>query len=1025
MKLADVCIKRPVFTTMMMLALLVVGAFSYRNLGVDLFPNIDLPFVIVTTTLAGSGPEEMETSVTKPIEEAVNTISGIDELVATSFEGMSQIMITFVLEKDIDVASQEVRDAIARVQRDLPEGTDPPVVQKFDPGAMPVMSIAVSGDLPIRELTQVAKKQVKERLESVNGVGKITMVGGREREIHVVLNPLKMASFRLTVNKVKDALQEQNIEVPGGRVESGRREFVLRTMGRLEKPADFEKVVVATVNGVPVRIRDIGRVEDTAQEARSLARLDGREAVSLIVQKQSGLNTVDVIRRVKERLGEIAPALPRGIRAEVIRDMSGFILGSVRTVEEHLVLGSILAALAVLLFMGAFRPTLIAAVAIPTSIVSTFLLIDKAGFTLNNMTLLGLALAVGIVIDDAIVVLENIFRHMEEKGTPALEAASVATKEIGLAVMATTLSLIIIFLPLANMGGIVGRFLRSYGLTVAFAVGVSLFVAFTLTPMLCSRFLKVEKEKNRFQLWVDRLNDFLKEHYGRLVLWAMANRWKVVLIAVAIALSALPFLKMVGKDFLPPDDSGEFEINFVAPEGTALPATDRILRQVEAEVRRLPHVAGVLSSVGEGEGANVNDARVYVRLEPDEKRGMTQFEIMDLARRALSKYSALRLSVSPVSHFGGGKQRDAQFQYYITGPDLGVLRSLSDQVVSALKATPGVVDVDNTLVFAKPEVKVRINRDRAQDLGVKIEDIALNLRTMVSGDEKITKYKEGDELYEVRVRVDKQFRDRKEVVGALYVPSSKVGLVRLDNVARLDEETGPSQIDRMNRQRQVGIVANLQGAPLNVAIDKAEATIRKAGLPPGYKTGMQGRSKEFGRMLTEFMIAFLLAAIFMYMILASQFEDFLHPVTIMLSLPLAIPFAVLSLIVLGQYLTIFSIMGLFMLFGIVKKNAILQVDYTNTLRREGLSRDRAILEANKTRLRPILMTTLVLVAAMTPVALGRGPGAANRATMAVVIVGGQTLCLLITLLIVPVAYSLFDDAGRWLRERRGRRPAGS
>ena len=1022
MKLADVCIKRPVFTTMMMCALVVVGIFSYRRLGVDLFPNIDLPFVIVSTSLAGSGPEEIETSITKPVEEAVNTISGIDSLKATSYEGLSQVFITFVLEKNIDVAAQEVRDAISRVQRDLPEGTDPPVVQKFDPGSMPVMSIAVSGELPIRELTQVAKKQVKELLESVDGVGKILIVGGREREIHIVLNPLKMASFGLTVIKVKDALKQQNIEIPGGRVEADRKEFVLRTMGRIEKPSDFEKVVVATVNGVPVRVRDIGRAEDSAQDARSLARLDGEKAVSLIVQKQSGMNTVEVIEKVRARLEEIKPTLPAGIKAEVIRDMSQFILASVHNVEEHLVLGSILAALAVLFFMGAARPTLIAACAIPTSIIATFFLIDRAGFTLNTMTLLGLTLAVGVVIDDAIVVLENIFRHMEEDGTPAMEAASSATKEIGLAVMATTLSLVIIFLPLAYMGGIVGRFLRSYGLTVAFAIMVSLFVAFTMTPMLCSRFLKVEREKNRFQLWVDRWNEFLRTHYGRMVLWAMANRWKVVLLSLSIAFSAIPFLKIVGKDFIPADDSGEFEVNFTAPEGTSLSATDRILRQVEAEIKRLPNVRRVMSSIGEGEGSNVNDARVYAQLDDFSKRSLSQSQIIDLARRALLKYSALRLSVSPVSHFGAaGKMRDAAFQYYITGPDLEVLRAISSKVVEALKATPGIVDVDTTLVFAKPEVKVRIDRDRAQDLGVKVEDIALGLRTMVSGDEKITKYKEGDELYEVRIRVDKQFRDRKEVVGALYLPSSKVGLVRLDNVSSLVEDTGPSQIDRMNRQRQVGIIANLTGVPLNLAINKAEAAIKALHLPPGYKTGMEGRSKEFGKMLSEFLLAFFLAAIFMYMILASQFENFLHPVTIMLSLPLAIPFAVLSLILLGQYLTIFSIMGLFMLFGIVKKNAILQVDYTNTLRRKGMPRDEAILKANQTRLRPILMTTVVLVAAMIPVALGRGPGAANRATMAVVIVGGQTLCLLITLLIVPVAYSLFDDAGAWVRRRFGAR----
>ncbi|MFA6029643.1 MAG: efflux RND transporter permease subunit [Elusimicrobiota bacterium] len=1009
MKISDVCIKRPVFTVMMVSALMVLGLFSYLRLGVDLFPNIEFPFVLVSTTLPGAGPEEVETSITKPLEEAVNTISGIETLKSTSYEGLSQLMITFILEKDGNVAAQEVRDAVGRVQRDLPQGTDPPVVQKIDPGATPVMTVAVSGEMPLRELTEVAKKKVKERLESVKGVGKITIVGGREREIHVVLDPPKMSAYGVTAKAVQDALKEQNVEIPGGRVAQERRELVLRTLGRVETPKDFEKIIVANRGGVPVRIRDVGRVEDTSEEARSVARLDGKDTVSLVVQKQSGENTVEVITRVKERLEDLRASLPRSVRISVVRDQSEFILTSVATVQEHLVLGAVLASLAVLLFMGSWRSTLIASLAIPTSIVSTFTLMNYAGFTLNILTLLGLALAVGVVIDDAIVVLENIFRHMEEEGTPALEAASTGTQEIGLAVMATTLSLLIIFLPLAYMGGMIGRFLKSYGLTIAFAIAVSFFVAFTLTPMLCSRFLVVSKgPKNRFRLWVDDFNAYLREHYGRMVSWSLANRWKVVAAAVFIMLSTLPLLRFVGKDFIPPDDSGEFEVRFSAPEGTSLAESDLVLRQVEAELRRLSGVKSLLSSLGEGEGSYVSDAKIYVRLVDYHER-VAQFKIMGLARRALAKYKGLRLSVKPVSHFGGAV-KEGDLQYYIAGPELENLKDYSNRMVEALKAVPGIVDVDTTLVFAKPEIKVRIDRDRAQELGVKVEDIAKSLRLMVSGEDQITKYKEGDELYEVRIRVDKTFRDRASTLGALLLPSQRGGLVRLDNVADLVEDKGPAQIDRINRQRQVGIIANMQGAPLGLAIATVEKAARDMKMPPGYFTGMEGRSREFGRMLKNFLMAFGLAFIFMYMILASQFEHFLHPVTIMLSLPLAIPFAIISLLVLGQYLTLFSIMGLFMLFGIVKKNAILQVDYTNTLRARGLPRDEAILEANKTRLRPILMTTVVLVAAMLPVAFGRGPGAANRATMAVVIVGGQSLCLLITLLLTPVAYSLFDDA---------------
>ncbi len=1020
MKLADVSIARPVFATMMVSALVVLGIFSYSRLGVDLFPNIDLPIVAVTTTLRGASPEEIETSLTKTIEEAVNTISGIDELRSTSFEGLSQVVVTFVLEKDADVGAQEVRDAVGRILAELPQGTDPPVIQKFDPGAAPVMSIAVSGGLPLREITEIAKKKIKEPLETIKGVGKITMVGGREREIHAVVNPMKLAAFKFSIKQVKEALQQQNIEAPGGRVDHGRRELVLRTMGRIETPGDFAKVVVANVNGVPVRLGDIGRVEDAEEEPRSLARLDGVSAVSLIVQKQSGMNTVEVIGRVKEDLEALKKGLPLGVTARVVRDQSDFILGSVHAVQEHLVLGAILASLVVFLFMGSLRSTLIAAVAIPVSLISTYILMDTAGFTLNNMTLLGLALSVGVVIDDAIVVLENIFRHMEEHGTPPMRAASEATREIGLAVMATSLSLVIIFLPLAYMPGIVGRFLNSYGLTVAFAIMVSLFVAFTLTPMLCSRFLKLEHgPRSRLQLWVDRLNDYLKKRYGRMVVWSLKRRWQVVAAVVVTILSTGVIIRFVGKDFLPPDDAGEFQVAIKAPEGTSIGAMDLILRQIEAEIQRLPDVESLLASIGEGAGAGVNDGLVYVRLAPLGKRNSDQFEVMALARKALVKYSGLRISVTPVAAISGGGFKSADFNYVLSGPDLERLREYSVAIVAGLKASPGIVDVDTSFTYAKPELRVRIDRDRAQDLGVKIEDIANSLRTMVGGQENITKYKEGGELYQVRLRVDKSYRDRLDVISGLYVPSSKVGLVRLDSVASLMEAHGPSQIDRINRQRSVTITANLQGAPIGYAIEKTDEVVKALKLPPDYKTGLLGKAKEFGRMINGFLVAFLLSFIFMYMVLASQFESFVHPVTIMLTLPLSIPFALISLLFMGQNLTIFSIMGIFMLFGIVKKNAILQVDYTNTLRERGMPRDEAILEANKTRLRPILMTTAVLVAAMLPVAFGGGPGAANRATMAVVIVGGQSLCLLITLLIVPVAYSLFDDATQWFKARLG------
>ncbi|MFA5975142.1 MAG: efflux RND transporter permease subunit [Elusimicrobiota bacterium] len=1018
MKLADISIKRPVFAVMMIAALVVLGLFSYSRLGVDQFPNVDFPFVIIQTTLKGASPEEIETSLTKPIEEAVNTISGIEDLQSTSFESLSQVFVSFVLEKNSDVAAQEVRDNVNRILSQLPQGTDPPVIQKFDPGAAPVMSISVNGSRSLRDLTETAKKKIKEPLEGLKGVGKITMVGSREREIHIILNPMKMAAFKLSSKEVKDALTQQNIEIPGGRVDQGQRELVLRTLGRIAASADFEKVIVTNVNGVPVRIRDIGRVEDTEEEPRSLARLNDQPTISLIVQKQSGTNTVEVITTVKTALEKLTGGLPPGVHAEVTRDQSDFILASVRTVQEHLILGALLASLMVLFFLGDLRSTIIASISIPTSIIATFVLMDLAHFTLDTMTLLALALAVGVVIDDAIVVLENIFRHMEEEKIVPMTAASSGTREIGLAVMATTLSLVIIFLPLAYMQGIVGRFLKSYGLTVAFAIMVSLFVAFTLTPMLCSRFLKLRQgPRSALQRGVDAFNEVLRTRYGRLVQWALAHRGWVVGGAAAVILSTVPLILVIGKDFLPPDDTSEMQITIKAPEGTSLTATDEIMKQLEREIRRLPGVRTLLTSIGEGEGRNVNDGLIYVRLQPIGKRRHSQFEIMAMARRALKKYTGLRTSVSKVDLIGGTNFPTSDFSYVLVGPDLDKLQEYSGAIVDGLKKEPGFVDVDTTLSYAKPELQVRIERDRAQDMGVKVEDIASSLRTMVGGEEDITKYKEGDELYQVRLRVDKNYRNTAEAVSGLYLPSSKVGLVRLDNISTLIERKGPSQIDRMNRQRQVTITANLEDVPMGAAIAKADALVKNLRMPPEYKPLLIAEGREMGRMFTGFLIAFGLSLIFMYMVLASQFESFLHPITILLSLPLSIPFALLSLFILGQNLTIFSIMGLFMLFGIVKKNAILQVDYTNTLRARGMPCYEAILEANKTRLRPILMTTLVLVAAMIPVALGRGPGSANRATMAAVIIGGQTLCLLITLLMTPVAYSLFDDANTWFRKR--------
>ena len=1025
MKISEICVRRPVFATMLVGLLVVVGIASWKGLGVDLFPNIDIPIVTVTTTLSGASPEEVETTITKPIEEAVNTVSGIDELRSTSREGVSAVVIRFLLEKKGEEAAQDIRDRVATIIKNLPEGTDPPVIVKFDIDAAPVMTIAVSGTRDMREITKIADDQVKQVLETVNGVGAVSIVGGRKRAVNVYVNPSRMEAFGLSVPQVKAALQAQNLEIPGGRVETGTRELVLRTMGRMPSVEDFQQLIVANIGGRPIMVRDIGWVENGEEEARSLARFDGHPSVNLVIQKQSGTNTIEVIRKVKARLAQIGKTLPADIRIDPIRDQSVFILRSIREVQTHLLLGALLTSLVVLLFMRDWRTTLIASVAIPASIVATFTIIRAFGFTLNNITLLALTLSVGIVIDDAIVVLENIFRHVEEKGSPPRVAAVEATGEIGLAVSATTLSLVVIFLPVAFMAGTVGRFFHSYGITVAFAILFSWFVSFTLTPMLSSRFLKVQHAGEHGGKASSKENWFARtttSSYLAILRWSLAHRWVVGLVALAVVLSTVPLVGLVGKDFIPFDDQSEFEIYIQMPEGYSLEAADAVFREVEADIRKVRGVKHLLAQIGDVAEGDVTQGTIYVRTLDIEERKFSQFDIMKDVRQAMAKYPALRPSVQNISALGrGGGIRATPLTFFLRGPDLPKLQEYGDRIVAEMRTIKGMVDVDTSLSNRKPEVRVYVDRKKASDLGVQVENVASSLNVFVGG-EKVSKYREGADQYDVWLRADLPYRSSIPEVSNLPVPSSKLGKVRIRDVAGLSPEMGPAQIDRATRQRQVTISANLDGLPLGAASEHVRKIVDRLDLPADYQIEFFGRAKTMQETLSSFLVALLLSIIFMYMVLAAQFESFLHPVSIMLALPISIPFALLSLVVLRESLNIYSILGLFLLFGIVKKNGILQVDYSNTLRATGMPRDQAILEANAARLRPILMTTITLIAAMVPIALGKGPGAASRASLAKVIIGGQLLSLLLTLIVTPVAYSFFDDLGnlalfRSFRER--------
>lgn len=1014
-----VFIRRPVATIMMCLAIVVIGLMSYSSMGVGMFPNVDVPYVLVQTTLAGASPEEIETSVTKIIEESVNQVEGIDEIKSQSMEGASLVSIKFLMDKDGDVAAQEVRDKVELIKNELPDGTEAPVVQKLDMDSIAVLNVVVSGDRDIVELTEIAKKKVKENIENIRGVGAVNIVGGREREIHITVNPLKLFSLNLPISDVAAALADQNVEIPGGRVEQQHQEYTLRILGRIPDVPSFNDIFIANRNGASIKIADIGYAEDSGEYERESTFLNKRRAVTLEITKQSGTNTLAVVQGVKDKLEKIKPTLPADISLSLMMDQSGNIKASVHSVLEHLVLGGILAGIMVFFFMGSLRSTFISFLAMPISIIGSFIFMNMAGFTIDTMTLLGLLVAVGIVIDDAIVMLENIFRHMEKYGKSPKVAAIDGSHEITSTVVATTLSILVIFLPLAYMSGIVGRIVNSYGMTVVFAIALSGVVALTLTPMLCAKMLKQEK-KTKLDLFVDGVNKKLVDWYIPLLDWSIHHRKIMVSLACLCLVLLVPMLARVGGEFMPTDDSGKVQVSIEAPVGTSYTDTQDILKQIEKDIRRLPHVKDTLVAAGVSSSSFVSSNpsnKGYVRVEfesRDKRDGVTTKEYLDAIREMMKKYKGLKSNSYVVSETPSSGSYELEF--VISGPDINKLSEYSQAMVQQLSKDPRFIDVDTSLDLSKPEYRVVINREKAQNLGVKITSIASALRTMVGGEDDITKYKEGDDLYDVRVRVAEEYRDTKEAISALMVPSKLNGkdtIQRLDSVAYIEEGTGPSQIDRHNRQRQVTVQANLNGIDTRSALAIMNDIFHRLNAGAEYSGGVTGMSEEMTKMFSSFLLAFVLAFFFKYMILAAQFESYTHPVAIIVSLPLTLPFAVLSLFLTGQSLNLYSLLGIFMLIGVVSKNAILQTDYTNQLRARGYGRTDAILQANRVRLRPILMTTLTLIMGVAPMIFSNGEGADQRRSLAIVIVGGQALSLLVTLLMTPVTYILMDELGDW------------
>jgi len=1045
-KLAEICIRRPVFASMIVLSLVVIGAAGFFKLGVDRFPSVDLPTVSVRVGLPGAAPEEVESLVTQQVEEVVNTVDGISELRSVSGQGTSVVIATFKLDRNLESAAQDVRDRVNTLGRRLPEDSTPPVVQKFDNDSTPVLTIALSADRSLRELTELADKTVRVQLERIGGVGEVRVVGGLDRAINVWVDAERLAAYQIPISAIRDALDRQNADVPGGNVTTGKEELTLRTLGRFTDPRQFDDLVIANVNGAPVKLRDLGHVEDGTKEQRSFSRLNGVPTVTLDIRRQSGANTVEVIKGLKDALPRVAAQLPQDVKLEVIRDQSRYIEAALHEIETHLILGSILASLVVLVFMRSWRSTLIAAVAIPCSVISTFGMMKALNFTLNSVTMLALVLMVGVVIDDAIVVLENIFRFIEEKRIEAKEAAREATKDIGLAVLATTLSLVVIFLPVSFMSSISGRFLYQFGITAAVAIMVSLLVSFTLTPMMSSRLIRVSDAKGGhdgpasrrgFYRWIDK-------GYSHLLAFAMRHRLAVALVALAVAFSSIPLYHAVKQEFIPTNvDEAEFQVSVNGPEGTNLAVMNEVVTAMEKDILETPGVTLVLSSAGGGFLGGVNQGDAYVRIAPHEERTLsfskfwretkkgnplnafrgnyTQQDVMMEVRRRLQKYAPMRIGVrnNQSFNFGAGGRTDIDFVF--RGPDIVALSGYADELVDRSEKIGGIVDADTTLKLNKPELRVVINRDRAADLGVSTSDIATSLRLMVGGEEEASRFRDEsvNEDYDVQLRLSEADRRDVGTISRLYVPSSRGGLVRLDNLVTIKRDTSPSRIDRLDRERQVSVRASV--APGYALADRIEAlrkTVGEMNLPAAYTTTVSGRARELERTFTEFIWAFILSIIFMYMILASQFESVVHPFTILLSLPLSVPFALLSLWGTGDTLNLYSALGVLVLFGVVKKNAILQIDHMNNLRAKGMERDEAIMQGNRDRLRPILMTTLALVAGMLPLALGTGPGAEERRSIAIVVIGGQSLSLLLTLIATPVVYSLLDDlraTSRWRR----------
>jgi HAE1 family hydrophobic/amphiphilic exporter-1 len=1023
MFLSNLSIKRPIFAAVMMLALVTLGIFSYRRLAIDMFPDVEIPVLSIVTKYPGASPETVEREVTKRIEEAVNPISGVKHVTSTSRESVSIVVVEFNLEVKINEASQEARAKVNAIRGDLPQGIEEPIIQKLDFSSIPIVSLAVRSEtLSAKDLTTLVEKKVKRRFENISGVGKVDLVGESKREVNININPTRLEALGMGVDEVISGLQSENVNTPLGRLNRNGSEYPLRVSGKPEVVDRFKTMVIGQRNGRPIMLSEVAEIKDGIEEQRSLAFVNGVQAVSLDILKQSGANTVGAVELVKKEIAKLQPELPPGTKIEIVRDGSIMIRDSVRDVQETLILGGILTIFIVFLFLNSWRSTVITGLTLPISVISSFIIMNFLGMTLNVLTLMALSLAIGLLIDDAIVVRENIVRHLE-RGQDHFEAAREGTSEIGLAVLATTFSIVAVFVPVAFMKGIIGRFFFQFGITVAFAVLISLFVSFTLDPMLSSRWYDPDIERkgkrhilarilDRFNNWFNRTAD----QYRIVIAWTLNHRKTVLLIAVLSLVAGLVVFKFfLQSEFFTGYDAGEFQINFTTAPDASVDETRGRLHLVLTSLKGIPEVKHTYATIGAGDQGTVRDAMVYVKLVDRKERKRDQRTIQEEARNRLQKIPGILPFITEAGRMDNRKP----LLVNVKGNDISLLKKYAAQLKEKMYLIPGIVDIEVTLEQDIPEFRLVVDRERAVDAGVTTGHIVRTVGALVGG-QAVTTYEDEDgDAVNIRVRLPDSLRQDPSQIERLRLAVQKAGnspaLIPLGELVSYSMKPTPSEIDRQDLTRQVVISANLDSLPLGTAMEKVGKAASQINMAPGYRVVLSGEAETMTESFEYMAEALILAIILVYLILAAQFESFIDPLSIMLSLPLSLIGMATMLWLTGDTISIMSLIGLIMLMGLVTKNAILLVDFTKVLRSRGMNRTEALITAGRTRLRPIMMTTLAMIFGMLPLALALGAGAEMRAPMARAVVGGLITSTFLTLLVVPVMYSVLDDFGGWVR----------